>query len=151
MTAPKVPLADTGAVTCPKTGKPLYRTVLQDAPPPWVRDGVKLKVKTTPNTRLHSRGSSGLPVRVPSWGSKHDSAAWAGEECVIKLDITPHKTDAEVQAGGCYYGGTPFVAGEGGYYAYVVEFARGRTYTPRKPEEWALFVRVKATPTDGAA
>ena len=151
MTAPKVPLADAGAVTCPKTGKLLYRTVLQDAPPPWVRDGVRLKVKTTPNTRLHSRGSSGLPVRVPSWGSKHDSAAWAGEECVIKLDITPHKTDAEVQAGGCYYGGTPFVAGEGGYYSYVVEFARGRTYTPRKPEEWTLFVRVKATPADGAA
>ena len=147
----KTPTADAGAVQCHKTGLPLYRTVLQDQPPPWVRDGVRLKVKTTPNTRLHSRGSSGLPVRVPSWGSKHDSAAWAGEECVIKLDITPHKTDAEVQAGGCYYGGTPFVAGEGGYYSYVVEFARGRTYTPRKPEEWTLFVRVKATPADGAA
>ena len=149
MTAPKVPIADAGAVTCPKTGKPLYRTVLQDQPPSWVRDGVRLKVKTTANTRM-TRNSHGLTVRVPSWGSKHDSAAWAGEECVIKLDITPHKTDAEVQAGGCYYGGTPFVAGEGGSYSYVVEFARGRTYTPRKPEEWALFVRVKATSADSA-
>ena len=147
MTNP-TPTADAGAVQCPATGKPLYRTILQDEPPSWVRDGVRVKVKTTPNTRLRSRGCSGLWVRVPSWGSKNDCAAWAGEECVVKLDITPHKTDAEVQAGGCYYGGTPFVAGEGGYYAYVVEFARGRTYTPRKPEEWALFVRARTAPTE---
>jgi hypothetical protein len=146
MTTPKVPLADAGAVTCPKTGHPLYRTVLQDQPPSWVRDGVKLKVKMTPNTRITSRGSSGLTVRVPSWGSKNDSAAWAGEECVIKLEVVPHKTEEEVRAGGCYYGGRPYVAGEGGYYSYTVEFARGRTYTPRKPEEWGHFVRVK-TPT----
>lgn len=82
-------------------------------------------------------------VQVPSWGSKHDSAAWAGETGVVKLDVAPHKTEEEVKAGGCYYGGTPYVAGEGGYYTFVVELARGRTFTPRKPEDWALFVRVK--------
>jgi hypothetical protein len=147
----KTPTADTGTVPCPKTGHPLYRTVLQDQPPPWVRDGVKVKVKTTPSTRLRSRGSNGLPVRVPSYGDKNDNAAWAGEVGTVELDIMPHKTAAEVMAGGTYYGGTPYVAGEGGYYSYTVKFARGRTYTPRKPEEWALFVRLPKARTDTGA
>mgnify|MGYP000205022607 CR=1 FL=1 len=97
MTNP-TPTADAGAVPCPETGKPLYRTILQDEPPPWVRDGVRVKVKTTPSTRLRSRGSNGLPVRVPSYGDKKDNAAWAGEVGTVELDIMPHKTEAEVQA-----------------------------------------------------
>lgn len=32
MTNP-TPTADAGAVTCPATGRPLYRTILQDEPP----------------------------------------------------------------------------------------------------------------------
>ena len=141
MTNP-TPTADAGAVQCPATGRPLYRTILQDEPPSWVRDGVRVKVKTTPSTRLRSRGSNGLPVRVPSYGDKNDSAAWAGEVGTVELDVVPHKTEAEVKAGGVYYGGRPYVAGEGGYYSYTVKFARGRTYTPRKPDEWSLFVRL---------
>ena len=150
MTNP-TPTADAGAVQCPATGRPLYRTILQDEPPSWVRDGVRVKVKTTPSTRLRSRGSSGLPVRVPSYGDKNDSAAWAGEVGVVELDIIPHKTAAEVMAGGTYYGGTPYVAGEGGYYSYTVKFARGRTYTPRKPEDWGLLVRIPKAKTDTGA
>lgn len=130
---------------CPKTGLPLFRTSLQDCPPSWVKGGVNLRVKTTPETRISTRGSRGLAVRVPSWGSKNDSAAWAGEKCVVKLEITPHKTEEEVRAGGCYYGGVPFVAGEGGYYEFVIFFDRGRTFVPRKPEDWASFVRVRAS------
>jgi len=143
MAAQRVPVADAGSVRCPKTGNPVYRTVLQDQPPPWVRDGARVRVKATLETRLRSRGSRGLTVRAPSWGDKHDSAAWAGEEGVVRLDVTPHKTEEEVRTGGCYYGGRPYVAGEGGYYAYVVEFARGRTYTPRRPEDWGALVRVR--------
>lgn len=129
-------------VACPKTGKPLSLS-MSEPPPAWVRDGVKLKVKATANTRVGSRSSRGLTVRVPSWGDKNDSAAWAGEEGVIKQNIIPHKTEEEVRAGGCYYGGTPYVAGEGGYYTYTVEFSRGRTYLPHRAEDWNLFVRVK--------
>ena len=150
MTHP-TPTADAGAVQCPATGKSLYRTILQDEPPSWVRDGVRVKVKTTPSTRLHSRGSSGLPVRVPSYGDKNDSAAWAGEVGTVELDITSHKTEAEVKAGGVYYGGTPYVVGEGGYYSYTVKFARGRTYTPRKPEDWGLLVRLPKAKADTGA
>ncbi len=153
MTNP-TPAADAGVVSCPATGRPLYRTILQDEPPSWVRDGVKVKVKTTPSTRLHSRGSSGLPVRVPSWGDKerkNDNAAWAGEVGTVELDIVPHKTEAEVQAGGVYYGGRPYVVGEGGYYSYTVKFARGRTYTPRKPEDWGLLVRIPKAKADAGA
>ena len=69
-------------VLCPKTGKPLCLS-MQDAPPPWVADGVRLKVKATPNTRINTRGSRGLAVHVPSWGDKHDCAAFAGEACVV--------------------------------------------------------------------
>jgi hypothetical protein len=149
--ANQTPTADAGAVPCPATGRPLYRTILQDEPPPWVRSGVRVKVKTTPSTRLRSRGSNGLPVRVPSYGDKNDSAAWAGEVGTVELDVVPHKTEAEVQAGGVYYGGTPYVAGEGGYYSYTVKFARGRTYTPRKPEDWGLLVRLPKAKTDTGA
>lgn len=123
-------------IECPKTGGALPYT--GDEVPSWFRPGAKVRVKSTPETRI----KHGSGVRCSGALSSADCAAWAGEVGEVDLDVRPHPTAAEVAAGGCWYGGAPYVAGVGGWYQLVLVFSRGRRAHLRG-SDWDLVASVK--------
>jgi hypothetical protein len=129
--------------SCPATGKPL--PYVGREVPKWCQEGVKVRVKTTPNTRAGNRNSRGIRVSR-SWNAD-DCALWAGDIGTITRRVRPHPTQAEVDAGECWYGGKPYVAGEGGWWDWSIEFSRGRVWFPSSVEDWNQFAKVKPVAT----
>ena len=124
--------------TCPATGLPLPYS--GNDVPRWVAEGVKVRVKSTPDTRVGNRLSRG--IQMSRSRDKNDCAAWANDIGTVTRRVRPHPTQAEVDAGECWYGGKPYVAGEGGWWDWCVEFSRGRTWHPHTPDDWAKVARV---------